>query len=74
MITYLTSEVKITLLEASHNILGAFDQTLVNRAIKSITRQGVYVRTDSIVKEVRPGEVVLADGSIIKCGTQNIVP
>lgn len=62
------NEVKITLLEASHNILGAFDQNLVNRAIKSITRQGVYIRTDTIVKEVKPGSVVLSDGSEIKCG------
>eukprot|EP01125_Pyxidicula_operculata_P011473 TRINITY_DN375_c0_g2_i2.p1 TRINITY_DN375_c0_g2~~TRINITY_DN375_c0_g2_i2.p1 ORF type:complete len:359 (-),score=64.00 TRINITY_DN375_c0_g2_i2:33-1109(-) len=62
------NEVKITLLEASHNILSAFDSELVKRAIKSITKAGVYIRTDTLVKEVRPSSVILGDGSEIKCG------
>lgn len=62
------NEVKITLLEAAHRLLPAFDETLVRRAIKAITKAGVYLRTDTLVKGVGPDSVTLADGSTIKCG------
>ena len=59
---------KITLLEASNRILSAFDSSLVSQAVKAITRSGVYVRTGTLVKEVKANSVVLGDGSEIKCG------
>lgn len=62
------NEVKITVLEAAHQILSSFDEKLVKRAVKSITKGGVYIRTDTIVKEVREDRVVLHDGEEIKCG------
>jgi len=60
--------VRITLLEAGHNILGAFSQKLVQHAMKTIKKRGVDLRTDNPVKEVREKSVVLADGTIIPCG------
>jgi len=61
-------EVQITILEASDKILSAFDQTLVKQAIRSIMKTGVHIRTDTLVKEVRPSSVILQDGSEIRCG------
>jgi len=60
--------VQITILEASNKILSAFDQTLVKQALRSIMKTGVHIRTDTLVKQVKPNAVVLADGSEIKCG------
>lgn len=75
------NEVKVTILEASSQILSAFDAKLVQRAVKSIKRAGryfahfssslkpgVHIRTDSIVKEVTADSVILQDGEVIKCG------
>jgi len=61
-------EVQITLLEASHTILTAFDQDLVRTAMRHIKKSGVNIRTDTLVKEVRPSSVVLGDGTEIPCG------
>lgn len=59
---------KITVLEASHRILSAFDASLVARTIKSVTRRGIYIRTSTLVTQVKKNAVVLKDGSEIKCG------
>jgi len=61
-------EVNITILEASHRILNAFDQNLVKQAVRSIMKTGVHIRTDTLVKEVKPNSVVLADGTELPCG------
>eukprot|EP01129_Flabellula_baltica_P010007 TRINITY_DN4179_c0_g1_i1.p1 TRINITY_DN4179_c0_g1~~TRINITY_DN4179_c0_g1_i1.p1 ORF type:complete len:456 (-),score=88.24 TRINITY_DN4179_c0_g1_i1:64-1410(-) len=62
------NEVKITVLEASPQILNAFDRSLVKNAIRSITKRGVYVRTNSIVSRVEKNKVILEDGSEIRTG------
>ena len=51
-------------------VLADFDRVLVARALGSLQRAGVTVKTDSIVKEVRPYKVVLQDGTDIKCGIE----
>eukprot|EP01124_Arcella_intermedia_P012720 TRINITY_DN19073_c0_g1_i3.p1 TRINITY_DN19073_c0_g1~~TRINITY_DN19073_c0_g1_i3.p1 ORF type:complete len:491 (-),score=97.07 TRINITY_DN19073_c0_g1_i3:10-1482(-) len=61
-------EVCITILEASNKILSAFDENLVKQAVRSIMKTGVHIRTDTLVKEVKPNAVVLSDGTEIPCG------
>ena len=62
------SDVRITLLEAGKTILNAFNSRLVERAMKSIRMQGIDIRTEAFVKEVKKDVVVMTDGSEIKCG------
>lgn len=62
------NEVRITVLEASKTILSAFDSRLAEYTIKSFRKQGIDLRTNSLVKEVRDGEVVLQDGTVIRFG------
>lgn len=41
MIFSIIDEVKVTVLEGSNKVLSAFDEKLVKRAVKSITRAGI---------------------------------
>ncbi len=60
--------VRITLLEATGEILNAFDESLGKYALRQLKRERINVRTHSFVKEVRRDRVVLADGEEIPCG------
>jgi len=60
--------VRITLLEATGEILTSFDEKLSQYAMKHLKRARIHVRTHSFVKEVLPDRVVLADGEEIPCG------
>eukprot|EP01132_Coremiostelium_polycephalum_P007923 gene7923-9749_t len=62
------NEVRITLLEASGKILSAFDEKLVQKALKNFRTSGIEVRTHSTVKEVQDGKVILKDGTEIPYG------
>lgn len=62
------SDVKITILEASTKILSSFSQDLIDNAVGSIRKQGIDLRTESLVKEVQPNRVILDDDSYIDCG------
>lgn len=64
----LMADVRITLLEGSKGILNSFDETLSAYAMKHFRRSRIEVRTNTVVKEVREREVVLADGSTIGHG------
>jgi NADH:ubiquinone reductase (non-electrogenic) len=61
-------EVRITLLEAGHTILSAFNRKLVSQAMKTMRKQGIDLRTDNQVAEVRKDAVVLKDGNVLPCG------
>jgi NADH:ubiquinone reductase (non-electrogenic) len=61
-------EVQITLLEAGHTILTSFNRVLVEKAMKSLKKQGVELLTDNPVAEVREKDVVLRDGTVMPCG------
>ena len=60
--------VRITLLEATGEILNAFDDELSRYALRQLKRERINVRTHAFVKEVRRDRVVLADGEEIPCG------
>jgi len=62
------NDVRITLLEASTKILSSFDARLSEYTMKTFRKQGIDLRTNSLVKEVRDGEIVLQDGSTTKFG------
>lgn len=64
----LKADVRISLLEATHQILGSFDVHLSSYAIKRFRRQRIEVRTGSIVAKVEAQAVHLADGSVIPYG------
>ena len=64
----LYQDVRISLFEASKGILNMFDQKLGEYTLRRFARARIRVHTGSLVKEVRPTEITLADGSIIPCG------
>lgn len=61
-------DVRISLFEASKGILNMFDQKLSEYTMKRFARARIRVHTGSLVKEVRPTEIVLGDGSVIPFG------
>uniref|UniRef100_A0A7S4I0K7 FAD/NAD(P)-binding domain-containing protein n=1 Tax=Vannella robusta TaxID=1487602 RepID=A0A7S4I0K7_9EUKA len=62
-------EVKVTLLEAGPNILSAFDASMVKKALTSLRKRGVDIRTDSAVSKVNPESLELDSGYKIPYGT-----
>lgn len=64
----LMPDVRITLLEASKNLLNAFDQKLSEYTLKRFQRAKIEVHTETLVKEVLPHGVRLADGTEIPAG------
>lgn len=56
------------LVESSKHILGPFNPELQDYAETQLKKRKFDLRTGVRVKEVRRGEVELADGSIIPCG------
>lgn len=63
------NEVKVTLLEAGSNILSAFNSSLVKKAIISLKKRGVDIRTDSSVCKVEDGVLELDSGYKMPFGT-----
>ncbi|MFO1491626.1 MAG: FAD-dependent oxidoreductase [Kiritimatiellia bacterium] len=59
---------RITVVEASSNILNAFHEELGSYAMKRFHRNRIDVRTGAVVKEVTPTSLKLTDGSEIPCG------
>ena len=64
----LTGEVQITLLEATKQILSAFDSRLSEYALKIFQRQSIRIKINSPVREVREKSIVLQDGTTIPYG------
>jgi NADH:ubiquinone reductase (non-electrogenic) len=62
------NDVRITLVDASNVLLNSFDEKLSEYTMRHFKRTRIEVRTRSLVKEVRPNEVVLADGQVIPHG------
>jgi NADH:ubiquinone reductase (non-electrogenic) len=64
----LVAQARITLVEATNEILSTFDQRLREYAMALFRRQRINVLTGSLVVRVEAGAVHLADGSILHCG------
>jgi NADH:ubiquinone reductase (non-electrogenic) len=62
------SDVRITLLEATDEILPSFDQRLQTYALKRFDREGIEVRTHSPAKQVDANRVTLESGEELHCG------
>lgn len=58
-------DLRITLLEAGDRILPALPERVSQAAAQLLTKLNVEIRTGARVSEVRPGEVVLANGETI---------
>ena len=65
---HLADDVRITLLEATSQLLSTFDAALREYTAKLFRRQHIQVRTGAIVKEVAATEVILGDGSRVPYG------
>jgi NADH:ubiquinone reductase (H+-translocating) len=60
---------RVLLLEGTDRLLGTFDPSLSAAAQRSLEKKHVEVHLRSLVREVRPGEIELTDGSRITAGT-----
>ena len=60
---------RIIIIEGSPHVLGAYTEDLRENARKKLEGFGVEVRTSTMVKDVRDGEVELTTGEIIRAGT-----
>jgi len=64
----LVDEVQITILEATHQLLGVFDEVLSDYATKRFARVHISVRTKSTVTRVEEEKLYLQDGEEIPFG------
>lgn len=64
----LVAQARITLVEATNEILSTFDRKLRAYAMELFRRQRIIVLTGSLVVRVEPGAVHLADGSVLPYG------
>jgi NADH dehydrogenase len=63
------SRARVLLLEGSDRLLGAFDPTLSEAALRSLRRKQVEVLLNALVKDVQPDEIELTDGRRFRVGT-----
>jgi NADH:ubiquinone reductase (non-electrogenic) len=62
------SQVSVTLIEATHQILGTFDKTLVQYTTNLFQTRKVKLLTDNSVTGIKENLVLLADGSKLPYG------
>jgi len=62
-------EVRFEMIEAAPHIAPEFDEKLADYSAKVLEKQGVRVRTNTMVKAIHQGRVELADGQIIEAET-----
>ncbi len=63
------SEVSIVLLEGSDSVLGTFEASLRAAADRVLRSKGVEVRYGALVKDLKPGTLLLSDGTSLAVGT-----
>ncbi|HXM57417.1 MAG TPA: NAD(P)/FAD-dependent oxidoreductase [Candidatus Dormibacteraeota bacterium] len=63
------SEARVLLLEGSDRLLGAFEPSLSEAALRSLRHKRVEVWLSALVEEVRPSEIELTDGRRIEAGS-----
>ncbi len=63
------SVARVLLLEGSDRLLGAFDPSLSEAALRSLRRKQVEVWLNALVKEVRRDEIELTDGRRVRTGS-----
>ena len=59
----------VTLIDATDRVVPALSAKASASAVRALARRGVVARLGSPVEAVRPGEVVLADGSSVRSAT-----
>ncbi len=62
-------QARITLIEGTDRLLGAFHPRLAATALRSLERKSVAVRLGVMVQEVQNGRLQLSDGSTFQAGT-----
>lgn len=61
-------DVKITLLEATEELLPSFDEALQNYTENRFQREGIEVRVECAAQEVQKDHVILTSGERLPCG------
>jgi NADH:ubiquinone reductase (non-electrogenic) len=64
----LKPSIKVTLVEASDNLLGTFDQSLAKYVMKKFKSRNINIRLGTSVTEYKIGKAILSDGSEIPNG------
>lgn len=64
----LAGEVRITVVDASKSLLNSFDAKLSAYTLQRFRRRRIEVRTETLVREVRARQVVLANGDVLEAG------
>jgi len=64
----LAPRVRVVLIEALGRLLTGFDEALSGYAQKHFRREGIDVRTETMVEAIEPGLVRLAGGEEVPCG------
>lgn len=64
-----TNSARIILVEAGSKVLGAFHESLSQKALEDLQRMGVEVKTSMRVTDINEKGVTLADGTFIKSRT-----
>jgi len=62
------AEANIILIEGAPRILSNLPEDLSQKATRQLEKMGVHVRTGVQVRDVRPGEVELANGEVLRGG------
>jgi len=63
------SQARVVLLEGADRLLGAFEPSLSEAALRSLRHKQVEVWLKALVKEVGPGEIELTDGRRLAAGS-----
>ena len=59
------AHIEVNLVEAGPRLLPSFSQSLSDRTVKDLQKLGVNVYTNAVVKEVKPRQILLKDGTSI---------
>ena len=59
------ANIEVNLVEAGPRLLPSFSQSLSDRTVKDLQKLGVNVYTNAVVKEVKPRQMLLKDGTSI---------
>ena len=59
------AHIEVNLVEAGPRLLPSFSKSLSDRTVKDLQKLGVNVYTNAVVKEVKPRQILLKDGTSI---------
>lgn len=64
----IVDRIRITLIDAGKSVLSTYDQRLQEYTMRHFRRNNITIRTGCFVKEVRPNEIELETGEMLRAG------